>query len=285
MTSFLRYVLENTLFLPVFKRSWDDIIFRGRNKAYGAYDLRRSSAKNQLIGLGITLSFFVGFFLFLFKGYDENKTVDFQFEKMIEFKGFDANLETVSPAKKEKLPPPPPEEKPKEEPVEEKKKEDLPPEAKEEVNDKKEAKEAKTDSLAKKDTKTSPTDSSKKYEAGLDSGATLTKYAEGQASYYGGLAEFNKWVAQNIRCPREVIESMMVKATVSVFFNIDEQGNVKDVRLLKGFNSECDNEVVRVIQSSPKWKPRVVNGVPVTQRTKVDILVDPNYYRHQNQFK
>jgi len=258
------------------------MVFRGRNKAYGAYELRRLSVKYQIWSVGATAAFFSTFILFVHWGnLKEKKPYEFQFEKMVEFKGFDANLITVQPVQKEQAPPP----TQKEEHMKEKT-EDLPPEV---VKDKpvekiKDNKDAVVDTTTKKTDKEG-TDSVKDYKAGADSGATMVKYEEGPASYYGGITEFNKWVSMNLRCPREVIESMMVQATVNVFFVIDIDGNVTNVRVLKGFNKECDEEVIRVIQSSPKWKPRVVNGIPAPQRYTVGIIINPTYYRNQNQYK
>lgn len=252
-------------------------MFQNRNKEYGAYELRRLSFRYQIWGLLGTIVTFSSF-LFLLNLQKEEKEPDFEFEKMIEFKGFDANLLDVQPIKKEEAPPQKKEEVPK--PTTKDK--DLPPEV---VKDKPEEKIkdkqiAEVDSAAKK-TEQEGKDSAKKYEAGADSGQTMVKYEEGPASYYGGVTAFSKWVQMNIHCPDDIINGMMVQATVEVFFNIDTAGNIRDVRLLKGFNSECDKEVVRVISGSPKWKPRVINGIPVVQRTKVGIIVDPKFYKNR----
>ncbi len=270
------------LLLPLFSKTWDDLVFNSRNKSYGAYELRRLSARYQIWGLASTVVVFTGYILYEKYRGDEPKPYEFEFEKMVEFKGFDANLIEVQPIKKEQAPPPPSKE---EEPKTSEENKDLPPEVvKEKPEEVKDKKEAVVDTSAKKSPKEG-TDSAKKYEAGLDSGVALVKYEEGPASYYGGITEFNKWVSMNLRCPRDVIESMMVQATVEVFFNIDTEGNVKDVKILKGFNSECDQEVVKVIQSSPKWKPRVINGIPTVQRYRVGIIINPNYYRNLKQYK
>lgn len=258
------------------------MVFRSRNKAYGAYELRRLSTNYQLWSVGITTLIFTSFILFVHWSHlEEKKPYEFEFEKMVEFKGFDANLITVQPVQKEQAPPPPTK---KEEIVEPKK--DLPPEV---VKDKpiettKDKKDIPVDTTSKKAEKEGK-DSTKEFKAGADSGATLVKYEEGPASYYGGITEFNKWVSMNLRCPREVIEGMMVEATVEVFFVIDVEGNVTNVRILKGFNMECDQEVVKVIMSSPRWKPRVVNGIATPQRYKVGIRINPTYYRNLNQYK
>jgi protein TonB len=270
------------LFLPSFSKTWDDLVFTRRNKSYGAYELRRATIKYQIWGLASTIFIFSTSILYIQYRTEEVKPAEFEFEKMVEFKGFDANLIDVSPVKKEQAPPPA---KKADLPTENIEKKDLPPKVIEdkpvEVLNKKNA---VVDTALKKSEKEGK-DSVKKFETGADSGQVLVKYEEGPASYYGGITEFSKWVSMNIRCPREVIESMMVQATVDVFFNIDAEGNVKDVRVLRGFNTDCDKEVVRVIQSSQKWKPRVINGIPTVQRNTVKIIINPNLLRSLKQYK
>ena len=39
--------------LDLFKRQWIDIVFEGRNKAYGAYELRKENSKTTLRALVI----------------------------------------------------------------------------------------------------------------------------------------------------------------------------------------------------------------------------------------
>src|SRR5215217_1041690 len=44
--------------LDILKNSWVDIVFEGRNKLYGAYDLRKSSGKTSTKALIIGAIFF-----------------------------------------------------------------------------------------------------------------------------------------------------------------------------------------------------------------------------------
>ena len=53
---------------------------------------------------------------------------------------------------------------------------------------------------------------------------------------------------------------------------IDKDGNVTDVRVARGVDPLLDEEAVRVISASPKWRPGRVNGNKV--RTSMTIPVE-----------
>lgn len=246
------------------------MLFAHRNKLYGAYELRRLVAKNQFLGLSITISFFITLFGWLQFSNDNTQEADFQFEKLVEFKGFDANLITVQPLKKEQAPPEIA--KPEEEIVEEEKK-DLPPEVKEDKPEKvvEKKKTVNVDSIVKAAEKAGQ-DTGKKYVAGLDSGIVQPKYEAGPASPYGGLTEFMKWVQQNLVVPKEAIENN-VHGTVYVHFTIDEKGTITKVTLSKGLGFGCDEAVMEVLRRAPPWKPAVRDGKPVSQRFIIPVKI------------
>ncbi len=45
--------------LDIFKKDWTDVIFKGRNKEYGAYELRQQNAKSTNLALLFGSVFFV----------------------------------------------------------------------------------------------------------------------------------------------------------------------------------------------------------------------------------
>ena len=53
---------------------------------------------------------------------------------------------------------------------------------------------------------------------------------------------------------------------VMVKFTVNEDGKVSDVSVLRGIDPALDAEAVRVVNSSPHWKPGEKDGkkVPVT---------------------
>ena len=256
--------------LPSFSQSWDDVVFAHRNKLYGAYQLRRIIAKNQFLGLSITISIFLALFIWLQFSNDNTQEANFEFEKLVEFKGFDANLISVQPLKKEQAPPEIA--KPEEEEVVEEKK-DLPLEVKADkpVKIAEIKKTINVDSIVKAAEKAGQ-DTGKKYEAGLDSGIVQPKYEAGPASPYGGLTEFMKWVQQNLIVPKEAIENN-VHGTVYVHFTIDEKGALTKITLSKGLGQGCDEAVMEVLRRARPWKPAVRDGKPVSQRFIIPVKI------------
>lgn len=80
-----------------------------------------------------------------------------------------------------------------------------------------------------------------------------------------------KWVYQYLKYPEQaVIEGIQGRVTVD--FIIDVDGKVTDVRVVRGVDPLLDEEAVRVISASPKWKPGRVNGNKV--RTSMTVPVD-----------
>jgi len=71
-----------------------------------------------------------------------------------------------------------------------------------------------------------------------------------------------KWVYSYLHYPAEAVRQG-IRGRVLVGFLIDQKGNVKDVRVLKGVHPLLDNEAVKVVGASPRWKPGKVRGKPV----------------------
>ena len=77
---------------------------------------------------------------------------------------------------------------------------------------------------------------------------------EDKPTFNGGDAnDFAKWVNQNINYPAAAKEQVLG-------FVVDENGDVKDVKVLKGADPALDAEAVRVVSASPKWAAGKQNG-------------------------
>lgn len=63
-----------------------------------------------------------------------------------------------------------------------------------------------------------------------------------------------KWVYQYLKYPESEVRNG-IQGRVMVEFVINTDGKVSDVRVTKGVSPELDDEAVRVISASPKWKP------------------------------
>ncbi len=80
-----------------------------------------------------------------------------------------------------------------------------------------------------------------------------------------------KWVYQYLKYPQSAIDEG-VQGRVLVDFIIDTDGKVTDVTVVRSVDQRLDDEAVRIISASPKWKPGRVNGEKV--RTSMTIPVE-----------
>jgi len=78
---------------------------------------------------------------------------------------------------------------------------------------------------------------------------------EQKPSFNGGDAnEFSKWVNQRLVYP-EIAKENGVQGRVMLQFTVMADGSVTGVKVLRGVDPSLDKEAVRVVASSPKWKP------------------------------
>ena len=86
---------------------------------------------------------------------------------------------------------------------------------------------------------------------------------EEKPSFNGGDAnEFSKWVNSKLVYP-EIAKENGVQGRVTLQFTVEKDGSVTNVKVLRGVDSSLDKEAVRVVQSSPKWKPGKQRDRPV----------------------
>lgn len=76
-----------------------------------------------------------------------------------------------------------------------------------------------------------------------------------------GLAGFRTWVMKNLRYP-EIAAENGISGKVYIQFVVGFEGKVEDVTVYRGVDPALDQEAVRVVSSSPKWKPGEQRGKP-----------------------
>lgn len=95
---------------------------------------------------------------------------------------------------------------------------------------------------------------------------------EEPATFQGGdLQSFVKWVQENIKYPKEFAESC-ITGKVFVQFTVDQKGKLVDIKILRGVDPLLDNEVIRVLNSSPKWTPAKQGGRAVKQTFTIPVV-------------
>lgn len=96
---------------------------------------------------------------------------------------------------------------------------------------------------------------------------------EEMPSFPGGEIELLKFVAENIKYPKQAVR-MGVEGRVHVQFVVEKDGSLSDVQVLRGIGLECDNEAIRVIQTIPNFNPGKQRGKPV--RVKMVLPINFN---------
>lgn len=81
----------------------------------------------------------------------------------------------------------------------------------------------------------------------------------------------HKWVYQYLKYPQYAVENG-IQGRVLVDFVIEKDGKVTQVRVIRGVDQLLDEEAVRVISASPKWRAGRVNGNKV--RTSMTIPIE-----------
>lgn len=98
---------------------------------------------------------------------------------------------------------------------------------------------------------------------------------ENPAEPEGGFEGFYKYVAKEIEYPKQA-RRMGVEGRVIVQVVIDKDGSIVEPKILKGIGSGCDEEAVRVLLKSPKWKPGKQRGRAVKVKVTVPIIFKLN---------
>jgi protein TonB len=78
----------------------------------------------------------------------------------------------------------------------------------------------------------------------------------------GDSNKFREYIAKNLRYP-EVAAENGIQGRVFVQFVVEPDGRVSNVKVVRGVDPALDKEAVRVVESSPPWKPGKQRGKPV----------------------
>lgn len=266
----------------LFKQSWLNTVFDGRNKSYGAYELRQTNPKTTVIALFFGALFFTG-------------AIAIPVIKNLISEMASAEKEVIREVKLDKYNKP--KEEKKEEILEEKKPEEqkktqtvqdiqkfVPPV----VVDKKEVKEelATIEELKDKNVGNQTmagnpdgnlvTDNSaseeKTNEKDLIDYNQIFSSVQVQAAPPGGMNAFRKQIASSFRLP-EVDET--TTGTVIAKFVVWDDGSIRDIQIVKETPAGLGlgKEATRILSKSPKWTPGEYNGRSVKQYYTLPISI------------
>jgi periplasmic protein TonB len=254
----------------------EDIIFQNRNKAYGAYDLRKIYNKT------FTRSFLMGSAAFIFAMFIPTLYASLNKPKAEEPKTL-ANVMKIPPPPMDKAvpppppPPPPPPETPKvdtkkflpPEIVEVAEKEEPIVEQKELVNSKVADETVKGDPNAVEEIKDeTPVEKEEVVEVVREE--EVFTVVEQNAEFQGGQSAMGKFLQKNLRYP-PAAQRANVSGRVFLSFIVDRNGEISDVNVIKGLGFGCDEEAVRVVKAMPRWNPGKQSGRAVKSKFNLPI--------------
>ena len=90
--------------------------------------------------------------------------------------------------------------------------------------------------------------------------------------YKGGLRAFKRFAVFNLEYPQEAMDQQ-IHGRVILFFVVETNGSLSDIRILKGLGGGCTEEAVQFIKRTQgQWIPARVNEVPVRSYFKFPII-------------
>ncbi len=87
----------------------------------------------------------------------------------------------------------------------------------------------------------------------------------------GGISALQAFLAKNIDFPSTAVQTG-IQGTVYVYFVVERDGKVSNIKTLRGINDDCDKEAERVISMLPAWKPGSQQGKPVRVSFTIPVI-------------
>jgi hypothetical protein len=86
---------------------------------------------------------------------------------------------------------------------------------------------------------------------------------ESRPSFQGGdIKKFINWVVSHIEYPEEARKNK-IQGDFKAIFVIEKDGSISNVKVESNADRSIEREIKRVIASSPKWSPGILKGKPV----------------------
>ena len=258
--------------LDIFTNQWLDIVFEGKNKAYGAYDLRKKNTKTTVKALIIgAVVFSVAVAAPLIMSLLPDSSSD---DESLDTKIVTMKLPPKKEEPKKDLPPPPP-----------------PPPKVDQVKFVKPVV-AKADEVTEEPPKITEIKDKKlgneTIKGDPDAELTVEPVGNGPAAvveedtkvygtagievipeFPGGMEKFYGFVSRNYQAPEE--EGL--KGKVFVTFVVEKDGSLTDIKVIRDIGYGTGKEAIRVLNKCPKWTPGEQNGKKVRVQYSLPITI------------
>ena len=270
--------------IDLISSDWVDLVFEGRNKAYGAYRLRKSTTKRNILAMvAVVILLIVAFIILTVKNFVDEQRAKVAMTQVAELTNYD------QPKKKAEV---------------KQKKVEVEPER---VVERVKSSIKFTAPVIKKDEEVKPDEELKTQDELMSTKTAIGTFdvkgndvangeilkakeviaepeppkheeenkvfdiVEQQPLFPGGPAALMKYLSENTKYP-VVAQENGVQGRVTVQFVVEKDGSISDVHVLRGVDPSLDKEAVRVVKSMPRWTPGKQNGITVRVNYRVPVL-------------
>ncbi len=268
--------------IDLIENGWVDLVFEGKNQAYGAYQLRKQTGARNIKALLVMFAMALAIAAIVaIKGVVENAMqsnvameTDVELSKLAEKK--EAKVEKREEPKVDKIEVEKVKSSVKFVPPVIKKDDEVKPEdelkSQEELSktntaigafDVKGNDEAAGEVLKAKEVIAQP-------EPPKEEETKVFDVVEQMPSFPGGPSALMQYLSSNIKYP-VVAEENGDQGRVIVTFVVEKDGSITDVRVVKGVDPSLDKEAQRVVKGMPKWIPGKQNGSAVSVKYTVPV--------------
>ena len=270
--------------IDLLNQQWIDLVFEGKNEAYGAYQMRRNTSNRNLLailGLIAGIAVIVGLFLGVGAASQAFRSATSEHETEVEL---EAAEEEVEEEEEEEIIY---ELQPEEELVAQETLMNSEKFTAFEMDD--EVKPEETSKTQDEMANTEAAVAAVTFDQGSDEGQqvlqlnqkvvdevpdeTATKVfdvVEQMPSFPGGDAALMSFLNKNIKYP-VIAEENGIQGRVVATFVVERDGSITDVKVIKSVDPSLDKEAVRVLKSMPKWIPGKQNGQSVRVKYTVPV--------------
>ena len=97
---------------------------------------------------------------------------------------------------------------------------------------------------------------------------------EQKPEFPGGQEALDKYIKENYKFAEILNEYQIdVSGRIFVYFIVETDGSISNVKVLRGLEEHFDEEAVRVVKSMPHWIPGKQNGQPVRVAFTLPVII------------
>ena len=267
--------------IDLIDNSWVDLVFEGKNQAYGAYRIRKNTGKRNFWSLVTVILAIAAIFLIVIA----KVAIENAMPKKVAITT-DVELSQLAKKKEPKV----------------ERKEPVKIEMEQKVVEKVKSSVKFTAPVIKKDEDVAPEDELKSQDELAKTAVAIGSFdvkgndeaagevlkakeviaqeaaveekvfdvVEQMPQFPGGDAALFEYLSTHIKYPT-IAEENGVQGRVIVTFVVERDGSITDVKVVKSVDPSLDKEASRVVQGMPKWIPGKQNGAPVRVKYTVPV--------------